>query len=157
MNIFLEPGGLYLSEGPAVVSTILGSCVSVMIYVKRLKMGGICHAVLPRNVRRDGAGTFRYVDSSISYMLQRFETLGIAKDEMEVKLMGGADVFERMNEHTRSVGRQNRETALEIIRSEHLKLSVSDVGGSLGRKIYFYTDTGRVLLQRIKRLPEAGR
>ena len=44
--------------------------------------------------RQSLAGTFRYVDSAISYMLRKFETIGIRKNEMEVKLMGGADVFE---------------------------------------------------------------
>ena len=83
--------------------------------------------------------------------------MGIRKNEMEVKLLGGADVFERTDGHTKSVGRQNRETALEIIKNENLNLSVSDVGGNLGRKIYFYTDTGRVLLKRINRIPEVGR
>ena len=156
MNIFLKPGGLYISEEPAIVSTILGSCVSITIYNKRLMIGGICHALLPKGQASNGTGTFRYVDSAISYMLQKFETRGIEKDEMEVKLLGGADVLERMDGHTKSVGQQNRETALEIIRKERLNLKVSDVGGSLGRKIYFYTDTGRILLKRIKSIAEAG-
>ena len=43
---------------------------------------------------------------------------------------------------------------MEIIKNENLNLSVSDVGGNLGRKIHFYTDTGRVLLKRINRIPE---
>jgi chemotaxis protein CheD len=157
MNIFLGPGGLYISEKPAVVSTILGSCISVTIYNKRLKIGGICHALLPKNKTPSGGETFRYVDSAISYMLQKFETMGIKKDEMEVKLLGGADVFDHMDGHTKSVGQQNRETALEILKNERLTLSVSDVGGNLGRKIHFYTHTGRVLLKRIKRISEAGR
>jgi chemotaxis protein CheD len=154
MNIFLE---LYISEKPAIVSTILGSCVSVTIYNKRLMVGGICHALLPGKRTSNGAENLRYVDSAISYMLHRFEMTGVNRDKMEVKLFGGADVLEHMDGHRKSVGQQNRETALEIIRNERLNLCVSDVGGNLGRKIYFYTDTGRILLQRIKRISEAGR
>ena len=157
MNIFLEPGGLYISEEPAIVSTILGSCVSVTIYSRRLMIGGICHALLPRRRTLNGTGTLRYVDSAISYMLQKFETIGIRKGEMEVKLLGGADVFDHMGGHTKSVGQQNRETALEIIKSENLNLSVSDVGGNLGRKIHFYTDTGQILVKRINRISEVSR
>ncbi len=152
MNVFLRPGGLYISDEPAVVSTILGSCVSVTIYIGRLRKGGICHALLPKRLTGDDAGTFRYVDSAISYMLRKFDTRGIKKKEMEVKLIGGADVFDHVDRQTKSVGRQNMEAAMKILENEHLNLSLSDVGGSLGRKIYFYTDTGRVLLQRIKRI-----
>ena len=90
-------------------------------------------------------------------MLRKFETIGIKKEEMEVKLLGGADVFDRMDGHKKSVGQQNRETALEIIKNEHLNLSVYDVGGNLGRKIYFYTDTGLILLKRINRILKVGR
>jgi len=80
MNIFLEPGGLYISEEPAIVSTILGSCVSVTIYSKTLR---IAVSAMPSSKKGISTETFRYVDSAISYMLQKFETRGIKKDETE--------------------------------------------------------------------------
>ena len=36
-----------------------------------------------------------------------------------------------------------------ILESHGLKLTVADVGGSQGRKIFFYTHTGEVLLKRL--------
>jgi chemotaxis protein CheD len=82
-------------------------------------------------------------------MLSKFETLGIRKDEMELKLLGGADVIDRINDETASIGQKNIEIALEIIRNERLQIVVSDVGGKMGRKVHFYTHTGKVLLKRI--------
>ena len=49
--------------------------------------------MLPRNPSLRGGETFRYVDSSIFSMMERFRALGIRKNEMEVKLFGGADVL----------------------------------------------------------------
>jgi chemotaxis protein CheD len=149
VKVFLKPGDLYISDIPTMVSTILGSCIAVTVFNKRLKTGGICHAMLPKSPYAEEHRAFRYVDSSILYMLSKFEMMGIRKDEMEIKLLGGADVIDRMNEDTASIGQKNIEIALEIIRDEDLQLTISDVGGKMGRKVHFYTHTGKVLLKRI--------
>ncbi|MGD0487204.1 MAG: chemotaxis protein CheD [Syntrophorhabdales bacterium] len=150
MKIFLKPGELCVCDRPTQVSTILGSCIAVTIFNQRLRVGAICHALLPKNPK--GHDALRYVDSAISSMLQKLEAMGIGKNEMEVKLLGGADVLERTGT-TQSVGQKNIETALEIITQEDLNLAGSDVGGRMGRKLHFYTHTGMVLFTRIKRIP----
>lgn len=149
MRVFLKPGDIYVSDMPTMVSTILGSCIALTIFNKRLKIGGICHAMLPKSPYAKEHSVFRYVDSSIFYMLNKFERLGIRRDEIELKLLGGADVIDRVNDDTASIGQKNIEIALEIIRNENLQLTVSDVGGKMGRKVHFYTHTGKVLLKRI--------
>ena len=45
VKVFLEPGKMYVGEGSAEVSTILGSCVSVTMFCERIRIGAICHAV----------------------------------------------------------------------------------------------------------------
>ncbi len=37
----------YIAEEPTIIWTILGSCVAVVFYNKRLKISAICHAQLP--------------------------------------------------------------------------------------------------------------
>ena len=156
MNVYLKPGELYISDKPVIVSTILGSCVALTIFSERCKTGGICHAQLPVNPSSKGDDTFHYVDSSILYMLKEFETMGILRSEMELKLLGGADVLDRFDEATSTVGQKNIETALDIIRKENLTLKVSHVGGKLGRKILFHTHTGKIFLKRINRMSVDG-
>jgi chemotaxis protein CheD len=155
MNIFLKPGEIFVSQEPAVVSTILGSCVAVTVFNRRLKVGGICHALLPENrsLRDDDYG--RYVDGAIAHVLKRLEAMGIQKNEMQIKLFGGADVIDIVDVTKPSVGKQNIAKALETIRHEELVVSHSDVGGDAGRKIRFCTHTGTVFLKRIQRIPKA--
>ena len=156
MNVYLKPGELYISDKPAIVSTILGSCVALTIFSKRCKTGGICHAQLPVNPSSKGDDVFHYVDSSILYMLKEFEMMGILRSEMELKLLGGADVLDRFDERTSTVGQKNIETALDIIKKENLTLKISHVGGKLGRKIHFHTHTGKIFLKRINRMSVEG-
>ena len=147
--VYLKPGDLCHAESPAVVSTILGSCVAVVMFNQRTMVGGICHAMLPRNPSPRGGETFRYVDSAVLYMAERFRALGIRESETDVKLFGGADVLEYHGKNGLSVGRQNVETAIEVIGEAGFRLIVSDVGGTVGRKLRFYTHTGEVLLKRM--------
>jgi chemotaxis protein CheD len=154
VNIFLKPGEIFTSREPAIVSTILGSCVAITIFNERLKAGGICHALLPENRSLQDGGYGRYVDGAITHILRKLEAMGIQKHEMEIKLFGGADVLEIIDTKKSSVGTQNIERALEIIKGEELLLAHSDVGGKTGRNIRFYTHTGAVLLKRIQRIPK---
>ncbi len=147
-KIYLQPGELVIAEKPTEVSTVLGSCVSVVFYLSRLRMGAMCHAVLPSG---DCGNKGKYVDQSITYMLDHFSRLQIDPKEMVVKLFGGASMFpqdsaERVD---RAVGAQNIREALSSLRDVGLSPSVSDVGGGRGRKLVFYAHTGEVFLKRV--------
>ena len=155
-SVYLKPGEIYIAERPTMVSTVLGSCVSVIMFSRRFRVGAISHGMLPlcRSINacagqcREG---FKYVDCSIRHMMERLNIYGIRSGEIEVKLFGGADIFGvRDVGSSVSVGGLNIKTALEIIRTSGLNMVASDVGGHSGRKIYFYTHTGEVLLSRLK-------
>lgn len=128
------------------------------MFCPRLKIGAICHGLLP-NCRDDGpcdnscGKAFKYVDCSIKLMLDRFREYGVSGNEMEIKLFGGADMFSSGDEGCRggSVGDLNIRAALKIFDDEKLKVLKSDTGGIQGRKIMFYTHTGEVLLKRVRR------
>ncbi len=59
-------------------------------------------------------------------------------------------VTDSENPNPHPVGQSNIHAVLKIIKAQHLTLTVSDVGGHLGRKLLFYTHTGEVLLKRIQ-------
>ena len=46
-KIFLQPGEVVISTAPQNVWTVLGSCISIVLYSRRLKVSAICHAKLP--------------------------------------------------------------------------------------------------------------
>lgn len=155
--IFLKPKDVYLAEKPTIVITVLGSCVSTTMFNRRLRMGAICHSFLPecRNNQEScngiGIERFKYVNCSISWMVKKLGTYGITPEEIEVKLFGGADMVPSQGGDTRitKVGSENVKIAIEAIEAEGLNLASSNVGEAFGRKIYFYTHTGEVLLKRI--------
>ena len=145
------------------IVTVLGSCLSITMFSRRRALGGICHGLLPKcdqqkkgccGVCLDG---FKYVDCSIRRMVQLFDRHGVKRSDIEVKCFGGADMFTRPIERpgTASIGKQNVTIAEQILKSEGLLLHVVDVGGLQGRKIFFNTHTGEVLLKRLSRVKDS--
>ena len=45
--VYLHPGQVFVSPDPAVVTTILGSCVAVCVFDPVLRVGGTNHYLLP--------------------------------------------------------------------------------------------------------------
>jgi len=48
IDYFIKPGYIFVSAKPAIISAVLGSCVSVCIYDNKLKTGGMNHFKLPK-------------------------------------------------------------------------------------------------------------
>ncbi|HWC95501.1 MAG TPA: chemotaxis protein CheD [Candidatus Sulfopaludibacter sp.] len=151
-DLNLQPGELYLARGPAILRTILGSCVGVAFWCRRLQAGALCHGVLPLCPGQCAPGDkHRYVDESIRYLAGEFDKLGVRRQEIVVKVFGGADVLgvSRSRSERPTVGAQNCTAALETLASEGFMVSASDMGGRRGRRIHFHTGTGEVLLHRL--------
>ncbi|MEO5349065.1 MAG: chemotaxis protein CheD [Magnetococcus sp. YQC-3] len=159
--IRLDPGELFISTRPAEVHTILGSCVSVTFYHPRLKQGAICHGRKPsRDCQSTPSGLKicrelgDYVSCSLAFMLAYFNQQGVAHQEMEVKLFGGAMMFNNLaatnDNAVLTLGKRNIDTAMDFIRNQRLHLTSSDVGGPWARQIIFNTATGEIKLKRVR-------
>jgi chemotaxis protein CheD len=150
-TIYLKPGEVHFGQEPARVVTILGSCISVIMYHRLTGISAMCHAVMPthetaKKSRHSTKDMFQYVDSSVRWMLNQFKKLGIKDKDLEVKIFGGSELFydRKRYDSSFSVGRKNVEVALKTIQEKDLKLKAWNVGGNQGRKVIFYTDTGEV-------------
>ncbi len=147
-KIYLKPGELVVSEEPVMITTVLGSCISVTMFHPRTGTAAICHGMLP------SGGTskkYKYVDVALRYMVSQFNHLEISKKEIHVKLFGGADMFHSGNSGVcnLTVGWQNISTANRCLEEYGLVLAASDVGGKQGRKLIFKTDTGVVYIKKL--------
>ncbi|UFS71322.1 chemotaxis protein CheD [Geomonas sp. RF6] len=154
--LFLRPGEMHFADEPIVVSTLLGSCVAVTMFSPRHRIGTICHALLPHCRREDPCLAAepeggKYVECAIWLMLKGLQTRGVCRGEIEAKIFGGSDMFDARDGGIGTVGTQNIAKALEVLEGEGIRIVSSDVGGPRGRKIFFYTHTGEVLLKRLRR------
>jgi chemotaxis protein CheD len=154
--VHLKPGELHIDGQPSLVTTVLGSCLSVTMFDRRCKVGAICHAMMPqwseaRHCDIQNNEGFKYVDYSIKYMIDKLRSLGGKSLDIEVKLFGAADMFAVGNNKvgTLTVGKQNIMSAIQSIEKEHLNICNRDIGGPRGRILHFYTHTGDVFIKRL--------
>jgi chemotaxis protein CheD len=154
-DVYLKPGEMFLAREPTIIRTILGSCVGVTFWCARLGIGALCHGMLPRCPRQAGGETslasrYRYVDFCIQEIARQFDQLGAVRNEVQIKVFGGADVLLMDSSPERpTIGRQNYETAIEILRDEGYTVAASSLGNTFGRKIRFNTGNGEVLQRRL--------
>ncbi|MBF0320159.1 MAG: chemotaxis protein CheD [Nitrospirae bacterium] len=152
--VFLKPGEVYITDKPALVKTVLGSCVSVTMFEPSSRTAAICHGMLP-----DCGGKYcgncterlKFVTCSVTHILEKMLERCITTKGLEVKLFGGGDVLTYNARVRATVGRQNIKAALKILDSLGLKPMTSDLGGDRGRKIFFNTQTGEVLLKKLRK------
>lgn len=150
--INLSPGKLLISEQPAIVSTILGSCVSLCLHHERFRVGAICHGMLPHQTKKPMDGYFPYLDTAVAHMLETMRNrFGISPSELRVKMFGGASVLQTsiLGADGFAIGQQNIAAALDALARFGLVPGVQKTGGTEGYKIFFNTATGEVFVRRI--------
>ena len=72
---YLYPGELFVHREPHVVSTVLGSCISVCLWDPERRLGGINHFLLPL-WNGEGLPTPKYGNIAISRLIEKMEALG---------------------------------------------------------------------------------
>jgi chemotaxis protein CheD len=156
LEIYLRPGESELATQPAIFRTVLGSCVGITFWHQRLGLGAMCHPMLPSYPRKPPGSLSvelgrRYVDFTIREMAEKFDARGARRDEVEIKLFGGADVLPVHHSTTRpTVGRLNCDAALTTLDAEGFEVAASSLGGKHGVNIHFDSRTGEVLLRRLR-------
>jgi chemotaxis protein CheD len=157
VEVYLQPGEMFLAREPTIIRTLLGSCVGVSFWSRKMGIGALCHAMLPRcpeealKDMRPEVG-YRYVDFAIRDLARKFDAFGAQRSEVQVKLFGGADVLLAGPEKSAraTVGSLNCETALEVLRTEGFQIAASSLRGKTGLNIHFNTGNGEVHLRRLK-------
>jgi chemotaxis protein CheD len=157
VEVYLQPGEMFLAREPTIIRTLLGSCVGVTFWNKRLGIGALCHAMLPKCPDGYSRGLspeigYRYVDYCIRDIARKFDELGAHRSEVQVKVFGGADVLLSETEAlTRAtVGSMNCDSALDILNGEGFRVMASSLRGKTGLNIKFNTGNGEILLRRLK-------
>lgn len=144
-------GEMYVSDRPTIVSTILGSCISVCFYSTTKGVGSIVHFALPdiSHAYNSDRTELNFGDRAIKLLLE--ETLklsGVKKEDLVAKIVGGGNVMSDITA-VPSIGELNIQKALETLEKLRIPVSGKHVGGNAGRKVYFYTDTGRLRVSLI--------
>ena len=147
-NYFLNPGYIYISVEPSIISTVLGSCVAVCIYDKKRKRGGMNRFQFPFIGDRRNA-TAEYGNAATIALIRMFMEDGSKKKHLEAQILGGAynpDISQQ------DIGRDNIKIARRILIKEGINVTSEDIGGGKGRKVVFNTNTNELAVFKVEQL-----
>jgi chemotaxis protein CheD len=145
------PGEFFVSKEPMVVYTVLGSCISACIRDPLAGVGGMNHFMLPepRDKGHDSWGeSTRYGSFAMESLINEILKRGGLRGRLEIKLFGAGKIYEGNID----VGANNAKWVLQYLESEGLPVVKTDLGDVFPRKVYYFTDSGRVLMKKLERI-----
>jgi len=156
------------------ITSGVGSCLVITLYNPKLQVGTLAHTMLPSSrtqnteheIRPSGNSSSgvlsgrqtcvvaeqvsarvedtRYIDVAIDQMLKWLETQGAKREDLEAKLIGGANMFPSFES---DIGKDNVLDAKDKLREEGIKIVGECVGGTQGRSVEFSPTTGVVTVK----------
>ena len=159
IDIFLQPGELFVGDQDYQIRTILGSCVSITLWHAAARMGGMSHFLLPT---RSGLGEDleldgRYGDEALRLMLQELGSYGLRPQDCEAKIFGGGNMFPGQGRpEAMLVGRRNGEAARELLQVRGITVISESLFGIGHRQIIFDVNKGDVWSRQISPSQSTG-
>lgn len=152
-GVFLRPGDWLFGRGAVRVSTLLGSCVALVLWSPRHRLGAVCHCVLParpgpaHGAPLDG----RFGEETGQWLDERLAEHGCAPGELRAMLAGGA------SGHDGSIGEGNIAWAQRWAAQRQVPVVQQDVGGHVVRRLTFNLSDGNLAIAHGGRLAGAPR
>ncbi|MGE3771304.1 MAG: chemotaxis protein CheD [Gammaproteobacteria bacterium] len=136
-DVFLLPGESCFVGSTTRVRTLLGSCVALTMWHPLLRIGGMCHFVLPTRIDScDGSLDGRYGDEALRILLAHAAKWSAAPRQFHVKLFGGSSVVAGDARNAgRSVGAKNLVCARRLCAEFGLRIAGEHTGGTGHRSV----------------------
>jgi len=153
MDIFLQPGELFVADASYQIRTILGSCVSITLWHPATCTGGMSHFLLPTRAEAAAPSELdgRYGDEALQLMLREFRQAGLPLSQCHGKIFGGGNMFPgQLRAGAINVGQRNGEAARELLRRHGIPIVSESLFGYGHRQIIFNVRNGDVWSHQVK-------
>jgi chemotaxis receptor (MCP) glutamine deamidase CheD len=138
-------GGVFASRAPAVVRTVLGSCVSACLFDPLVNVGGMNHFMLPDG-DQDGDQPTRYGINAMEVLINEIMKLGGERRRLRAKVFGAGHVL-----NIQSVGiavpQRNALFVKEFLATEKIPILSQRLGGVNPLQVHFFTHAGKALIR----------
>ncbi len=158
--VTINAGECLVTTEQIVLHTLLGSCVAVALYDPARGIAGMNHFVLadvhkPRKAAATSWG--KYGVRATEHLIELMVAAGGVKAHFVAKVFGGSNMLPDagapgQENSPQNLATENYELAFSLLKKENIRVVSHDVGGELGRRVYFFSNDGSVRLVRIQRL-----
>jgi chemotaxis protein methyltransferase CheR len=145
--VILPVGGVFASRKPALVSTVLGSCVAACLFDPEAEVGGMNHFMLPDGAA-DPSLLGRYGKQAMELLIERVVRLGGRRERLRAKIFGAASLFPTSGAMP-SVAEANARFVESFLKQQGIPIDARRLGGSQPLQVKFFTRTGRALVRAL--------
>jgi chemotaxis protein CheD len=139
----LMPGEYFVHDADdLLLTTVLGSCVSVCLIDRVAHLGGMNHFMLP-----DGGSAGRYGVYAMELLINGMMKRGARRERLQAKVFGGGHVMSNFS--TINVGEQNVAFIDQFLASERIPVLSRDVLDIHPRKVCLFPGSGRALVKKL--------
>ncbi len=116
-----------ISKSPQILQAIaLGSCVAIILYDTKLKLGGLSHSMHPtqNKLKTHDHSPGKFVDTAISQMLNILHKKGVNPRNCNLvsKLVGGASMFNFNSDSALNIGKRNVKSARTTLQNANIPI-----------------------------------
>ena len=140
--IDVETGEVKISKEPIILRSLaIGSCIVVVAFDQSRKIGGLAHIMLPgRCQSAKEENKMKYAEDAIDGLLNKLEDVGVKRGNLEISLIGGADII-----GDREVPSRLTDSVLDYLKSLNIAVMRQRLGGTQHRSITLDIKTGEML------------
>lgn len=153
--VTIYPGEFYTSSGPEMISTVLGSCISIALFDLEKGIGGLNHFMLAKDnsiedEKESNRLMGRFGEYAIELLIDDIVKKGAERAKLQAKVFGGSNVFNLPANTGAQVGEVNIKFAFDYLQQKGIPVVTSNTGGVYPRKIFFDPVSSKVFLKHIQ-------
>lgn len=131
-----------------VITTILGSCISVCLWDADACVGGMNHLLLPgMRVENDPLNTSGAI--AMERLINHMVRMGAQRRYLRAKLFGGSSMLKGRTD----IGARNAEFGRTYLQTEGIPCDAVSLGGNKARKLRYFPATGIAQMKFVEQAP----
>ncbi len=154
IEVYLLPGEYFVGDARYRIRTLLGSCVSITLWHRGLRIGAMSHFLLSEREPDPGgeptAGlSGRYGKDAMQLMVAQLQERGVRVRECEAKVFGGGTMFPGIEGNRQpGIGHRNGVAAERLLAEYGIPVVSESLFGTGHRHILFDVSTGDVWVRQ---------
>lgn len=141
----ISMGEIAVARDQGTLRTLLGSCIGLAMYDRRLKVAALAHIVLPES-RGNTNLPGKFADTAVPEVIRRLEALARGEPlRLSAKIAGGANMFGNAG-RAMPIGEQNIAAVEHLLDQQRIAVVGRAVGGMQGRRMTLDVATGVVTI-----------
>ena len=140
---FILPGEYFVSEEPHLVTTVLGTCVSVCIYNHHNHMAAMNHFIHPLSEDGNKSEVGVYGDTSTRHIIEQLFVIDNNPSNYSAVLLGGGMNNSKTNHHF-GISAANIKSGISILNEYRIRIKDTNTASNGGLKVTFDTSNNHI-------------